>query len=331
MKRFSCFESTIIITILMIFSVSIATSADNRKNERGEPFSDPSIVSEMPADWKQQPIKYISDYMKSDIVLDLNQQLEPLIEPVIQEYAKSNNLIITTTKGTCGISAAKIDRKEIDIGGLCCPPGEKDRLPGLKYHTLGIVPLTLFIHPDNPVDNLSLDQARRIFTGDITNWSQVGGKDMAIKKVASTHCHQRPGHWKLFIADKDLFASDVQVTGEMEDMIVFVASDPASIGYEAIMVAERFKHRGTVKALKINGYEPVPENLLNLNYAIYRTFNVTTWEGDNLRNPHAQKLVNYLMENTGLFEKRAGLLPAAAMRKAGWKFHEDEVIGEPGK
>ncbi len=323
--------SIIVFTIGMIFSVSIAASADNRNNERGEPFSAPSAISRMPEKWKQQPVRYISDFMKADIVVDINQQLEPLLEPLIQEYAKSNNLKIRTTKGTCGKSAAKIDRKEIDIAGFCCPPGEKDRLPGLKYHTMGIVPLALLIHPDNPVDNLTLEQARRIFMGDITNWSQVGGKDMPIKKIASNHCNQRPGHWKLFLASDDLFSPDVQVTGEMEDMIVFVATNPGSIGYEAMMVAERFKHRGTVKALKINGYEPVPKNLLSLDYSIYRTFNLTSWEGDNIRNPHAQKLVDYLMKNTYLFDKKSGLLPAAAMRKAGWKFHGNEVIGEPDK
>ncbi len=320
----------IVLCISAVLSVNPAMiSADNEKEMRGKPFSDPLKSSEMPKEWQKQGIRYVPDFINADLVVDLNQQLDQILEPYVKGFAKANNLKIITTKGTCGKSAAKVDRKEVDIGGFCCPPGEHDRLPGLKYHTLGITPLAFLVHPDNTVKDISLTQLRQILKGDITDWSEVGGRDMPIKKIVSFHCKHRPGHWTLALKHEDLFSPDVLTTGEMEDMIAFVASNPGAIGFETMHVAARFRHRGEVNALKIDGYAPEPENLRTLDYSIYRTFNVTSWEGDNTRNPHAQKLVEYLMENADQIAGKAGILPYSILRKSGWNFHEDELIGEP--
>ncbi len=313
---------------IMLSAISWAASDDPM---RGQPFSNPSQSSSMPESWKNKPVQYVPDFMKADIVIDLNQQIEPLLNPLVKDYAKKQELKIISTMGTCGKSAGKIDRKEVDIGGFCCPPGEKDRLPGLKYHTWGITPLAFFVHPENPVKDITLAQLRQIFQGIITNWSEVGGKDMPIKKIASSHCKHRPGHWRLMLKSDDFFSPDILLTGEMEDMIAFVAENRAAIGFETVLVAKRFKNRGPVRALKINGHTPTPDNLASLDYSVYRVFNFTTWDGDTSENKHAKGLVNYLMSKGPYIAKEAEILPAAELRKAGWLFQENELIGEPAK
>jgi signal transduction histidine kinase len=65
-----------------------------------------------------------------------------------------------------------LSRKAADIGAFCCAPGITDRLPGLRFHTLGIAAVVLLVHPDNPVDNISIGQAREIFMGETIRWSE---------------------------------------------------------------------------------------------------------------------------------------------------------------
>ena len=75
--------------------------------------------------------------------------------------------------GPCGISRGLLFRKTVDIGGFCCPPGRTDRLPGLRFHTLAIAAIALFVHPDNTIEDLTLSQARDLYRGEITDWSRL--------------------------------------------------------------------------------------------------------------------------------------------------------------
>ncbi len=317
---------------LSIFFLTINSAYPETDHLRGPAFSDPSKVQEMSDKWKNQPVRYKSNMKDMDIVIDINQQLIPYIKPMVEEYAEIKGLKIGFSEGTCGKSAGLIERKEVDIGGFCCPPGEIDRLPGLSYHTIGIIPLSIFVNPVNKIDNLTLDQIRHIFEGKIYKWSEVGGMDKPVRVVASMHCKIRPGHWRLLIKDENLFSPRMIEEGDMSDTIALVGSETASIGYETLYVSERFKHRGKVKALKINGYASSElEHTLMGRYPLYRTYNITTWEGKNTKNQHATELVDYMVKNIEKIQDKIHMIPASQLRKKGWKFRGDELIGEPDK
>jgi len=80
--------------------------------------------------------------------------------------------------------------------------------------------------------------------------------------------------------------------GSIPDMISVVSADPGAIGYETLWMAHhRYKQKGRVKALKIDGYAPNEFNyLISGRYPLYRVFSITTWEGKNVANPHAQNI-----------------------------------------
>ncbi|MCG8634166.1 MAG: substrate-binding domain-containing protein [Desulfobacterales bacterium] len=302
----------------------------NQAPLRGEPFSDPSVTTRMPEKWKEAPITYKPGAEDADITIDLNQQLYSFLLPMVNKYAKENNLKISYSKGTCGKSFGMLNSKKIDIGGACCPPAALDRLPGLKFHTIGIMALALLTHPDNPVDDISLNQARDIFREKTTNWSGVGGPDQPIRPVSSFHCRMRPGHWRLLLDNEELFGVNVLEVGEMSDMIYHIAGNPWTIGYEVVLVADLFQDRGKVKPLKINGYSPRdPQALLNGSYPLYRTFSMTTWEGEQVENPEADKLVAYLLRQMEANGGQYGLVTANRLKKAGWQFSSNELTGEP--
>jgi len=303
---------------------------------RGPAFSDPSRIQEMPEEWEKSPIKYEKENQGADIVLSLDQQMYPSLASVVQKYAKEHKLRIFVNEATCGISAGALERKSIDIGGFCCPPTLTDRLPGIKFHNVGISSLALLVHPTNPIDNLTLEEARRIFMGEIKNWSEIKtsdgerGPDISIMVIGRLHCKARPGHWRLLLSNEDLFSPAMTEVGVIPDMISKVAQNPAAIGHEVILSSILHKDKGKVKFLKINGYSPDdPDALLQGKYPLYRAYHLTTWEGKHLKNPKAEKLVDYLIKQAEHLPKENLTLHASRLRKAGWKFKENELIGEP--
>ncbi len=302
----------------------------------GSPFSDPSLIQKMPEGWAEEPVKHDTSIGEADLAVTLDQHLYPALLSIIKEYAEKNNIKIIVNEGTCGISAGMLSRKEADIGGFCCPPAETDRLPGLKFHTFGISPLALLVHPDNPIDNVALEQARSIFKGDIYRWSELktstgkAGPNLPIQPVGRLHCKLRPGHWKLLLDDIDLFSPGLQEVGAIPDMIFKVASNKRAIGYAVLWNQIRYEDRGMVKALKINGYDPYNKShLASLRYPLYRVYNLTTWEGENVKNPKAERLVDHIMKNTDKISEEHKIIPASSLRRAGWKFNGSELVGEP--
>ena len=62
---------------------------------------------------------------------------------------------------------------------------------------------------------------------------------------------------------------------------------------------------------------------------IYRTYNITTWEGKGVENHRAKRLVEYLLKEVEHLDPKYGFAPASRLRKSGWKFKGDELVGEP--
>lgn len=320
--------TTLFLTLLLILAGS--ADAGPAGDLRGPAFSDPSETQEMPAGWDKKPISYKESAAGADLVVDLNQQLYSILLPHVNKFAAEHNLKIVVTKGTCGKSGGLLGRKETDIGSFCCPPAGVDRLPGLRFHTLGIIPLALLINPENPVEDITLSQARKIFMGEISRWSEVNGPDWPIKTIGSIHCMAKPGDWRLLLAHEDYFSPHLLEVGDLSDMIFHVANTPKAIGYEVLLVADRFRDQGLVKALKINGLHPQDLSHMQIgDYPFYRTFNMTTWEGEGTKNTFARKLVDHLLKKVEQIDSVHGLVPASKLRKSGWKFKNNELIGEP--
>ena len=302
----------------------------------GPAFSDPDKRVSMPETWRQQPITYKEVPPDTDVAVTLDQHLYPALLPLIREFASQHKLQIAVQEGTCGISAGALADKEVDIGGFCCPAGETDRLPGLTYHTLGIAALALLVNPTNPVANVDVATARRIFQGDIADWQDVTdeGKEKLpaiapIQAVARLHCKNRPGHWRLLLDNEDQFSPTMLEVSTIQDMIRRVARLPDAIGYETLWMVERYG-KGEVKAVTINGFSPQDDQaLLEGKYPFYRTYNISSWNAPHLARPEAKALVDYLMQEFHRVDPKYGFVSAARLREAGWRFRGDELTGEP--
>ena len=301
----------------------------------GDAFTDSHKIIEMPKKWVEKPIQYKNWAKEADLAITLDQQLYPALLPVIQQYARQNKLEIAVQEGTCGISNKGLKDKAVDIAGFCCPAGEADRMVGIKFHTLGIAAIALIVNPNNPVNNLSLKQARQIFQGNLFRWSDIKGirgSRRIIQALGRLHCKQRPGHWRLLLDHEDLFSPRLFEVGTISDMLSEVAFDPYAIGYETLWMVKLFHRQSRVKTLSINHIKPQDNaKLIAGDYSLYRTYNVTTWESAQTKNQQAQILVSHLINYMGRIDPKYGIVPVSKLRQAGWKFLKNELIGEPDK
>jgi ABC-type phosphate transport system substrate-binding protein len=332
-KRCS-FYITILFTVITFLLPAIAVRADNlEKSLRGETFTDSSKTFPMPEEWIKKTIKYEKDAENADISIVMDQDIYHTLLPLIQKYGRDNNLKIKVKEGTCGITAGMLAAKTVDIGGFCCPASKEDRLPGLRFHTLGIVGKAFFIHPSNPVESITSIQLREIYRGRIYRWSEVNGPNWTIKAIGRLHCQARPGHWRQLLDKDKEFSPRLNEVGSIPDMISQVVFNKEAIGWEVLTMVEHYRTLGRVKILKIDGYGPNDSKALSsLKYPFYRTYNITTWEGKGVENARAGKLAEHLIKE---FEKldpnRVGFVSQSHLRKKGWRFKGDELVGEPLK
>jgi phosphate transport system substrate-binding protein len=300
----------------------------------GPAFSNINHVVTMPDDWAQQPINRKDHPAGTDLVLSLDQYMYPSLLPLINQFASQKGLNIVIKEGTCGISAGKLKDRKADIAGFCCPPGETDRLPGLKFHTLAIASIALLVHPKNPISNVSFEQAQGLYQGKIERWGELTTKESGfnrrVRPVARLHCKPRPGHWRLLLNDESLFTSRLHDVSSISDMVRSVSTLKSSIGYEILMMVK--EHNGVVKTININGQSPHNKTaLLNGNYPLYRTFSMTSWSDSAAQNKQVAELINYLYKNLDRLDPQFGFIPRNDLVKAGWKFHGDELIAAPNK
>lgn len=321
--------------VLALMGVS-AGAANSPTDLAGPAFTDPDYVLPMPEAWQKQAIQYKEWAASTDLAVTLDQQLYPALLDLISQYGKDNKLKIAVQEGTCGISSNNLNDKSADIAGFCCPAGEADRLPGLKFHTLGISAISILAHASNPVDNLTTEQARDVFQGKLYRWSQLKspegkpGPKKAIQVLGRLHCKQRPGHWRLILDNEDQFSPRMNDVSAIRDMITGIARDPFSVGFETLIMKNRYDTEGAVKSLAVNGIKPEDSaQVAQGNYPFYRTYNLTTWETPETTQPHAQALVKYIFKNLDKIDPKYWLVPVSQLQQHGWQFRDGELIGGP--
>lgn len=296
----------------------------------GQPFDHTTETVQKAPGWDKAPVVYDKWASKADIAVTLDQHLYAILLPFVQGYAKKKNMDIAIKEGTCGISAGMLAKKSVDMAGFCCPAGKTDRLPGLVFHTVGIAPIAIIVHKDNPVKDITEEQARELFTGEIKNWSEVSGPDIPVTPVARLHCKARPGHWRLILDNENQFSINLNEVGTIPDMVSAVASRKNAVGHLATWNIYKYADQWGVKALKINGISPDDTEALESNqYPFYRSYNITTWSTEGVINRHSPGLVKHLIKSAAKTDKRFSMVPASRLRKTGWKFIGDELVGEP--
>lgn len=305
---------------------------------RGPAFSDPRQLASMPEAWVKRPIEYEEGAKKekADVVITLDQQIFLMMGKQIAEYGKKKGINIVNQEGTCGISDGFMAKKRADLAGFCCAPDRQARLPGLKFYTLGVASKVFIVHPDNPVQNITLEQLRKVYQGEYTRWSEiagmVGAPDIPLHVVGRLHCKARPGHWRLLLDHENMYSPRMKSVANIPDVVTEVMANPGSIGYETLTNIDDNVKGQAPKVLQLEGHDPRDlAAVATLRYPLYRTFELAIWEDKALRNPHVDDLVAFMLKEAEAMGAKHGFVPVSQMRQTGWLFYGDEVVGEPNQ
>lgn len=138
------------------------------------------------------------------------------------------------------------------------------------YGSLGLVfliakdALSIYLHPQNPVDNLTSEQLKKIFTSHITNWKEAGGVDTSIQTVIRNPNSGTYLYFKDHVLEGEEYAANSIVIPQTKDIVKFVEANVNAIGYGGM------GYTGNVTHLKIDDVEPIEQNVKNDTYPIIR-------------------------------------------------------------
>lgn len=177
-------------------------------------------------------------------------------------------------------NAVRYTPQQETFGFVCCAlHADEVAKNNIEVYPLAEEPILIIVNQSNPVTNLSIKQVRGIFSGKITNWSEVGGYDKPIVVVTRLHCKNRPGHWKTILPDAKKFRADrLDVPGAV-DMVRKVTDFNDAIGH--VGSTWKFSKADRVKRITVDHVEATAENLKLKKYPFYRTLSAVTKKGVN--------------------------------------------------
>ena len=201
-----------------------------------------------------------------------------------------------------GIQAVQEGRCDIGLSSRALKDEEK--AAGLTETILCYDGIAIIVNPANKVENLTIAQIADIYTGKITNWSEVGGDDSEIVLIGREAGSGTRSGFEEIVEVKDLckYRQELSSTG---DVITTVAQNPGAIGYASLASV-----KDTVKAVNVEGVTPSEQSVKDGTYAIQRPFVLATKEGGKL-NDVAQAFFDYVTSpDANAVITAAGVVPA---------------------
>lgn len=199
-----------------------------------------------------------------------------------------------------------LGEKEIDIFFGAYPSKEqietaKAKGTEFEYTEIGKEAFVFFVNKDNPVDNLTSEQIKDIYSGKITNWKEVGGNDEEILAFQRNEGSGSQSMLKRFMGDTPIMeAKTEQVNDFMMGIITQVAdykNYDNSIGFSFRYYLETLIANPNVKTVKIDGIAPTPETISNGTYGITTSLYAVTYK-DN-PNENVKLLIDWVLSDQG--------------------------------
>ena len=237
---------------------------------------------------------------------DGSTSMEKVIGALGESFMEANSGTTFTYNPTgsgSGIQAVSEGRCDIGLSSRALKDDEK--ASGLKETTLALDGIAIIVNPQNPVKDLSLEQIAKIYTGEITNWKDVGGEDAEIVRIGREAGSGTRDGFESITETKDAcqYRQELTSTG---DVITTVSQNPNAIGYASLAAI-----KDSVKALTVNGVAPTEATVKDGTYLVQRPFVLVTKEGAAL-NETAQKFFDFAISaDAASIISAAGAVPVA--------------------
>lgn len=239
------------------------------------------------------------------VAVDGSTSMEKMIGALGEAFETENSGITFTYNPTgSGSGIAATEEKTCDIGLSSRYLKDEEKAKGLEETVVAIDGIAVIVNLENPVTDLDMEQIAEIYTGKITNWSEVGGNDGEIVVIGrEAGSGTRDGFESITdTEDSCVVRQELTSTG---DVIATVSGNENAIGYASLSAV-----KDNVKAVSVGGTAPSAETVLDGSYAIQRPFVFVTRSGEALSDS-AQKFMDYcLSDEAKSIIETAGAVPA---------------------
>ena len=237
---------------------------------------------------------------------DGSTSMEKVVGALGESFMEANSGTTFTYNPTgsgSGIQAVSEGRCDIGLSSRALKDDEK--ASGLKETIVALDGIAIIVNPQNPVKDLSLEQIAKIYTGEITNWKDVGGEDAEIVLIGREAGSGTRDGFESITETKDAcqYRQELTSTG---DVITTVSQNPNAIGYASLAAI-----KDSVKALTVNGVAPTEATVKDGTYLVQRPFVLVTKEGVALSET-AQKFFDFATSaDAASIISAAGAVPVA--------------------
>ena len=221
------------------------------------------------------------------VATDGSTSMEKVIGALSESFM-ANNADTTVTYNPTGSGAGitAVQEGTCDIGLSSRALKDEEKAAGLKETVLAYDGIAIIVHPDNPVSDLSIEQIAKLYTGEITNWKDVGGSDAEVVLIGREAASGTRDGFESITGTKDKcqYRQELTSTG---DVITAVSQNPDAIGYASLAAI-----KDSVKALSVDGVTPSEATVKDGSYQVQRPFVLVTVEGKAL-SAAAQSFFDY--------------------------------------
>ena len=218
---------------------------------------------------------------------DGSTSMEKVIGALGEAFEADNGGITFTYNPTgsgSGITAVLDGRCDIGLSSRALKAEEKAK--GLTETILALDGIAIIVNPENTVSDLTTDTIAKIYTGEITNWQDIGGADAEIVLIGREGGSGTRDGFESITGTKDKcnYRQELTSTG---DVITTVSQNPNAIGYASLASV-----KDSVKALKVGGVTPSEATVKDGSYVVQRPFVLVT-KSDAKLSDAAQKFFDY--------------------------------------
>lgn len=270
MKKILAFALSAVMALALLAGCGNQTDNNSSNNDNGGDASDTPAAS-----------------VSGTVSTDGSTSMEKVIGALSESYMAANKDVTVNYNPTgSGAGITAVQEGTCDIGLSSRALKDEEKAAGLKETVLAYDGIAIIVHPDNPVSDLSIEQIAKLYTGEITNWKDVGGNDADIVLIGrEAGSGTRDGFESITdTKDKCQYRQELTSTG---DVITAVSQNPNAIGYASLSAV-----KDSVKALTVGGVAPTEATMKDGSYVVQRPFVLVTKDGTKLSDT-AQKFFDF--------------------------------------
>ena len=290
-------KKTLALLLTLALSMAALTGCGSKTDAPAADSTDSTTGTETPA------------ALSGSVSTNGSTSMEKVIGILSEQFMADNSGVSVTYDPTGSGAGIEADSNgSADIGLSSRALKDEEIAGGLTGTTVALDGIAVIVNAGSKVEDLSVEQIAQIFTGEITDWSEVGGEAGTISCIGREAGSGTRDGFESITNTKDACKLDQELTST-GGVIEAVAGNPNAIGYASLSAVEG---KDTIKALTVGGVACTEETVLDGSYAIQRPFVLVTRTGEAL-SPAAQAFFDFATSSAANdLIKSAGAVPVAA-------------------